>query len=71
MRFHTTVAVIPCHLADIVATSILEALALVSTTCSILPLGLGRQAEGLARQLVQFGDKRLAVVPTSLFYWSL
>ena len=46
-------------------------MALVATTSGILPLCLGGQAEGLARHLVQFGDKRLAGVPTHTLNGSL
>ena len=57
------VTAIPCHIVNVIAASILITLGLVATTSSIFPFGFSRQAEGLARQLVQPGNKRLTVIP--------
>lgn len=59
----TRIREIPCHIVNGIAATVLVALALVAASRRIFPLGLGRQAEGLARQFVQFGYEVLTVVP--------
>ena len=63
-----TVIIIPSHVAEGVAATILIAAAIVATTCGELPFRLGGQAEGFAGEGIQFGDKRLAIFPRNIFY---
>ena len=68
MTFATAVVSVPCHFVYIVGAAIDVALTLLTTLCGILPLSFRRQTEVLARKLVQFSNKRLAVVPAHILY---
>ena len=63
-----TVIIIPSHVAEGVAATILIAAAIVATTCGELPFRLGGQAEVLAGEGVQFANKGLAIFPRNIFY---
>ena len=58
----------PRHFIHVVAASVHVAPAQVSATGGKFPFSLGRQAEGLARELVQLGNKCMAVVPVDIFH---
>ena len=55
--------VVPSHLVYIVATCIDVSSGVISCAGSILPFGFGRQAEGETRELIEFGNHPLAIVP--------
>ena len=63
MELHLAIAVVPCHLIDIVATRKSISSTLDATTGRKFPLGIGGQAEVLACQIIKFNQKRLAIVP--------
>lgn len=63
--------VIPGHVVEVVAAGELVALALVATSGRKLPLGLGGQAEGSTRELVELGDELLALVPAHVVHGAL
>ena len=64
-----TVIIIPSHVAEGVAATILIASALVATASGKLPFRLGGQAEVLAGEGIQFGDKLLAIFPRNIIHW--
>ena len=64
-----TVIIIPSHVAEGVAATILIASALVATTCGELPFCLGGQAKVLAGEGVQFANKGLAIFPRNKIHW--
>ena len=66
-----TIAIIPCHFFNIVATAVLSMLALVAATSSELPFCFGRQAEALARFFIQLLNKLLTIMPTDILYWQI
>ena len=68
--FTTTVIIIPCHIADIIASSIFGTAA-TPTTGGIFPLSLGGQTEVLASFRIQMGDESLAIVPRNHLHWEL
>ena len=63
-----TVIIIPSHIINRVAATILIAAAIVATTCGELPFRLGGQAEVLAGKGIQFGDERLAIFPRNIIH---
>ena len=69
MGFTTTVIIIPCHIADIIASRIFGTAAM-STSGGIFPLSLGRQTKVLASLRIQTGDESLTVVPGDIFHRS-
>ena len=65
------IAGIPCHVVNVVATGILESLALVATTSSKFPFCLGGKSEIPAGYLVQCDDEFLASLPRYILHWVL
>ena len=56
-----TVIIIPSHVAEGVAATILIAAAIVATTCGELPFRLGGQAEVFTGKGIEFANKSLAI----------
>ncbi len=65
------VVIVPSHSVDVVAAGVFIAHAAVAAASGIFPLGLGGQAEVLARQLIQPRDKRLTIVPRDALHGAL
>ena len=63
-----TVIIIPSHVAEGVAATILIAAAIVATTCGELPFRLGGEAEVFTGKGIQFANKSLAIFPRNFFY---
>ena len=64
----TAIIFIPCHIRKIIATTILIASALLSTTSSIFPFSFCGETERLACYSIQLTYKFLTVVPTNFLY---
>ena len=62
----SAVAVVPCHIANVVAAAVFVVAAVVATTCGKLPFSFGGQTEVAASVAVEAVDKGLAVVPTHI-----
>src|SRR5574344_307886 len=68
MSFAPAIVIVPRHVTYRIAATIFVACTFVATTGGIFPFRLSGQTKGFARQLIQFGKKRLAVVPTDSFH---
>ena len=68
MNLVATISIIPCHIRDIKATTILVTTALLAATGRIFPFCLCRQAELSTCQAVQFANKLQTIIPANLLY---
>ena len=62
------IVITPCHISEGVAAAIFVATAIVATASGELPFGFSGQAEVLAGEGIQFGDKLLAIFPRNIIH---
>ena len=63
-----TIIHMPCHIIRDIISRIYIVNGVCTATSSELPFRFGRQAEGLACELVEFANKGLTVLPTDILY---